>query len=174
MMFVQIVADETQKVVQPRTLIRRYVLTRFYTAQHDLDELWRPPPMRLAAAHAATVRTVTMALLYGPLYPPVYLLASAAIFLSLWATKYAMSRWYRKPPPLNEAMLAHMRLALGLVILLHLTGVMLATEGRAGVAYVVIFGQLAVLFAVAPSDSLDSLRRWSGRSLARQRSNHSQ
>ena len=61
-------------------------------------------PCDIAALYAALVQSVTLCLIYAPMYPPLYLI-TALIMLGTWAsTKYACKWWYEKPPAIDEEM----------------------------------------------------------------------
>jgi len=113
-----IIAD-LLKVIQVGPLIKRYVLAPFVVSQQRLNELFAPPDMLLGELYAANLKTVALCLLYAPLWPLAYLLTAVALGITFLATKYAVSKWYKKPPQISEEMMDKMRARLGFLMLLH-------------------------------------------------------
>lgn len=83
-------------------LIKRYVLAPFVVSQQRLNELFAPPDMLLGELYAANLKTVALCLLYAPLWPLAYLLTAVALGITFLATKYAVSKWYKKPPQVRR------------------------------------------------------------------------
>ena len=67
-----------------------------------LQEFYRPPEFFIAARYAAVVRSFGLALLYGPLGPVAYWLASASMLISYLSTKFAIMHYYRHPPRMSD------------------------------------------------------------------------
>lgn len=110
---------EVLKVIQPATLVQRYVLSRWAVSQPKLNNLWAPPDMLLGELYAANLKTVALCLIYAPLWPWAYLLTAVALALSYWCTKFAVAYWYKKPPMVSEEMMSSFRSRLGFIMLLH-------------------------------------------------------
>ena len=70
-------------------------------------------------AYMQVVKTMGICLLYAPLYPPLYLLAAAALAVALFANKWAISFTWGRPPSVGEDMMERLRLALALLLPLH-------------------------------------------------------
>ena len=72
---------------------------RFTTAksQAKLNQLWLPPRMFIGELYANTLKTCSLGLAYGPIYPACYLLTAAALLFSNICTSYSISRWYVDP-----------------------------------------------------------------------------
>ena len=114
------IIPDVLKVVQPYALLLRYGLAPFVVSQHKLNQLHRPPKMLLGELYAATVKTVSLGLLYGALYPPMYLLTAVALGITFWGSKFAVCRWYARPPHVDVEMLTRLRSSLGLLVGLHI------------------------------------------------------
>lgn len=128
-MLLNVVAEVGLKIFQPFTLFDRHVLAVFAKSQVRKDELWRPPPMQLGDLNACSLRTMAMALTYGPLYPPMYALAAVAFVSDYWSTKFAIARWFRRPPLMNASMLGQLRRGLWMTVTLHIASVALVATG---------------------------------------------
>jgi hypothetical protein len=107
------------KVVQFASLFSRYCLSRFALSHEKFQTLWEPPDMNLGELYAASLRTISLCLLYSPLWPPAYLITAGAMAITFWATKFAVAKWYKKPPMVSEEMMDTMRSRLAQLMLLH-------------------------------------------------------
>lgn len=90
-------------------LINRHILGRFASSQIRLNQLWAPPPMPLGGIYAETFRTLLLGVVYAPIYPPALLLTAFALLSSYLSTRYAISRWYMRPPLVNGSLMKRMR-----------------------------------------------------------------
>ena len=57
-------------------------------------------------------------MIYGPLYPIVYLLVAVALLFSYCCTKTGLVYWYMRPPNVDQRMMASLRTNLGLIVVL--------------------------------------------------------
>jgi hypothetical protein len=119
LMITNAIVTDLLKIVQPLALLRRYAWSPFVVSQERLNQLWAPPPMLLGELYAASLRTVALCLLYAPLWPFAYLLTACAMAVTFWCTKFAVSKWYRRPPMMSEEMMEKMRARLSMLMLLH-------------------------------------------------------
>ena len=90
-------------------LINRHILGRFASSQIRLNQLWAPPPVPLGGIYAETFRTLLLGVVYAPIYPPALLLTAFALLSSYLSTRYAISRWYMRPPLVNGSLMKRMR-----------------------------------------------------------------
>jgi hypothetical protein len=102
-------AYDANKVIQPESLFKRYVVARFQFSQVKQDRWFTPPRMHIGEMYAATIKTIGMGLLYGPLYPPIYLITAFGCLFCYWCTRYGISRWFRRPAAVNVEMFAEMQ-----------------------------------------------------------------
>jgi len=58
--------------------------------------------------YAQTCKTVAMGMIYGPLYPPAYLITCFALAVSYWGTRMGIKHWYHRPPLVDSDMLDRM------------------------------------------------------------------
>ena len=107
------VGTDVAMLVQPRTLLRRYLLAPFAHSQHKLNRLWRPPPMLLGTLYAYALRTTSVALIWAPLNPLVLPLAAAMLGVSFWSLRFAVAFWYEKPSAMTEAIVERLRVYIG-------------------------------------------------------------
>ena len=92
-------------MMQPPTLMRKFLLSKLVTSQSRLDELYLPPEIPVGELYAATLRTVAMSLTYGPFFPPAYAIGSLYLMMNQWGIKWAICHWYRRPHTTGESML---------------------------------------------------------------------
>ena len=118
---------EASKVLQPKALLQRHVLAspsvppKMYAAsQLRMNHLWAPPPMNIGELLASTLKTISLVLMYAPLYPPFYVVGALALAVSLGANRFAVSRWWGRPPSVGEEMIDRLRNALGLLFPVYL------------------------------------------------------
>jgi hypothetical protein len=97
-------AKDLLKIVQPLPYIRRHWITARSQKKHN--RLWRPPPMRIGDLYASTLKTVALSLAYGPIYPMAYLWSIFAFFFCWMCTRFGISRWFKKPPAVDESMMS--------------------------------------------------------------------
>ena len=86
------------KLIQLGTLFNRYCLARCAVSHEKFKKLWEPPGMALGELYAASLRTISLCLLYAPLWPPAYLLTACAMAITFWCTKCAVSKWCVRAP----------------------------------------------------------------------------
>ena len=102
LMLINAFAKDLLKILQPLPIIKRKLVTA--RSQKRLNQLWKPPSMVIGDLYASTLKTLALSLAYGPLYPLAYLWSVLA-FLFCWAcTRFGISRWFRKPPAVDETM----------------------------------------------------------------------
>jgi hypothetical protein len=108
-------AKDVPKVIPVPVIIKR----RFKVArsQAKLNQLWKPPTLYIGDLYANTLKTISLSLVYGPLYPLTYLWGIFALIFCNLCTTYGISRWYGKPPAVDEEMMMALRTVLsGLLI----------------------------------------------------------
>ena len=108
---------DLQKVFPIDTWIRR----RFMVArsQAKLNDLWKPPKLYIGELYANTLKTCSLGLTYGPLYPICYLWVAFALIFCNVCTSYGISRWYARPPAVDEEMMMALRYMFGAILLGH-------------------------------------------------------
>ena len=122
------------RYINVAALFQRHVLGRFAASQIRLNQLWAPPPMPLGAVYAETFRALLLGVVYAPIYPPALLLSAFSLFSAYFSTRFAISRWWMRPPLVSGQLMKRMRSAcewLSLVgaLAIGVTGVT-ALQGR--------------------------------------------
>ena len=69
--------------------------------------------MRIGELYAAAAKTFALGVIYGPLFPPAYIMTAAAMLLSYVCTKVAITHWWHKPAAVDERMMLSLSSALG-------------------------------------------------------------
>lgn len=104
--------------------------------QAKLNSLYLPPRMDVGGLYAATSRTCALGLVYGPLYPYIYLLTALSLTLCYYSTRYAIATWYLKPAAVGEGMMDSMRASLaaavGTMVTLQSLALLAAKEDSLG------------------------------------------
>ena len=77
----------TLQVLPPVTVLQRYVMSYLAFDRSSINSLWIPPKMHIGEMYANTVKTIAMGLMYGPLFPPCYMLTFIAMVTSYISTK---------------------------------------------------------------------------------------
>ena len=106
----------------PPMLIMRIVslFSRFAGSYGKVLKAWEPPELLPSTSYAALITSLTLCLLYAPLYPPIYLLSAASLTLSFTCFKFGVVRWYKTPPSFDEEMAEVLRkVVTRLVLPLH-------------------------------------------------------
>ena len=66
------------RATQIDRLFNRYVRGRFAASQIKLNQLYAPPPMAFGHLYAETFRTLSIGVVYAPIYPPAFILTALA------------------------------------------------------------------------------------------------
>ena len=106
----------------PPMLIMRIVslFSRFASSYGQVLKAWEPPELLPSTSYAALITSLTLCLLYAPLYPPFYLLSAASLTFNYACFKYGVVRWYKMPPSFDEEMAEVLRKVITrLVLPLH-------------------------------------------------------
>ena len=77
--------------------VKRKHLSRYARTQQMMDKACDPPEFILAAKYAANLKTVAMALVYGPILPVSYVLAVFALFVTYFTDKILALKRCQKP-----------------------------------------------------------------------------
>jgi hypothetical protein len=65
-------------------------------------------------------KAVSLAIIYAPLFPPLYLLAAAYLLASFYATKFGIAHWFARPPHMSDGLNQSMRTWLAVTVALSL------------------------------------------------------
>ena len=106
----------------PPMLIMRIVslFSRFASSYGKVLKAWEPPELLPSTSYAALITSLTLCLLYAPLYPPLYLLSAASLIFNFTCFKFGVVRWYKTPPSFDEEMAEVLRKVITrLVLPLH-------------------------------------------------------
>ena len=107
-------AKEGPKVFPIGAILRR----RFTKAKSHakLRKLWMPQRMYIGDLYANTLKVCALGLITGPLYPISYLWAAFAMVVCNLATSFGISRWYARPPAVDEEMMMALRTVLSCIL----------------------------------------------------------
>eukprot|EP00966_Prymnesium_polylepis_P291343 6729506-Prymnesium_polylepis.1 len=97
------------KAFPPEIFWRRHVLAHFAYSEARLAKLYRGTPMHLSQLYADTVKKVALGLIYGPVFPPAYLVTSLSLFNSYLCTRAGIRYWYKRPATVDFEMMMSMR-----------------------------------------------------------------
>ena len=138
-------------------------------SQHTLNALWRPPDMDVGENYAKLFKALSLAIIYAPLFPPLYLLAAAYLLVSFYASKFGIAHWFARPPHMSDGLNQSLRswlavtVALSLVVkrcaMAHASAASpLMVSGVAWAIYMLLYEVLAkTIRNEADLDSLDTV-----------------
>jgi ADP-ribose pyrophosphatase len=88
---------------------KRHVLSLRATSQHKLNDLYRPPVMHVGKNYAKLVKAISLVIIYGPLFPLLYLVAAAYLVVSFYAARVGIAYWFARPSFMTERVMERMR-----------------------------------------------------------------
>ena len=88
---------------------KRHVLSLRATSQHKLNDLYRPPLMHVGKNYAKLVKAISLVIIYGPLFPLLYLVAAAYLVVSFYASRFGIAYWFARPSFMTERVMERMR-----------------------------------------------------------------
>lgn len=101
-------------------IINRYIRAPLFAkSQLQLSSLWSPHKVSVGWLYASVLKTVGLALVYAPLWPPVYLLSAAACLIHYGCISFALTFWVAAPAQLADQLMHTMRSILAAMILLR-------------------------------------------------------
>lgn len=153
LMVINSMAKDVLKIARPMTRLKR-ALTKAYS-QARLNRLWRPPTFHIGDLYASTMKTTALGLAYGPIYPAAYLWTAGAYLFCYLCTRLSITHWYRKPPAVDESLMASfcsgLTSLLGLHLLVAAFGCFAQGTGFAdGVPVYVLGPALWILYSLSP------------------------
>ena len=164
---------EVNKAIPFMALVKRKYVSQFVYSQSKLNEIWKPPKMRMGVLYAETVKIVSLGLIYGPFFPLCFIVTSIALGVSYLCTRFGIARWYSKPPTVDQGMMMTMRTFLGQVLLLSIVINVMATHASlskdatdSGMAVYVFIPLLWLLYVCIPLSCAARPRSDAVRSLA--------
>lgn len=89
-------------LADPLRFIKRSRFAKFVQTQEQLDELFAPNQFVLAERYAAVIKTVVMALLYGPVLPISYMIAGSGLISTYYTDKFIALRRCAAPKRMNS------------------------------------------------------------------------
>ncbi|KAL1508731.1 hypothetical protein AB1Y20_004826 [Prymnesium parvum] len=128
LVFIDFAAVEPLQVIQPAALIStiKSQFSMFAKSYAAIAKLREPPEMLIGNVYATLVSSITLCMIYSPFYPPIFLFSSLCITLGYVCSKFAICKWYRNPPSVDEEMMEQMRSVLEFVLLIHIAAQFLA------------------------------------------------
>ena len=121
-------STDAMKAANPAPLINRHFFGRKACSQVKLTELWSPIIFHTGVNYALVIKSVSLGLIYGPLWPCAYLLTAIGLALSYFCTRAGLRHWYRMPANVQGDMMLIMRWRLGNVAALAVLCQILATH----------------------------------------------
>ena len=140
-------------------IVNRYIRAPLFAkSQLQLSSLWSPHKVSVGWLYASVLKTVGLALIYAPLWPPVYLLSAVACLIHYGCISFALTFWVAAPAQLADQLMHTMRSILAAMILLRsLIELLGATKAQpdqalsfAAAARFALSVLLVTLYAAAP------------------------
>jgi len=82
----------------------QWVAAKRARTQAELNRCFRPPDVNFGEAYAKVMKTIMIAMFFGPAFPLAYPITFAAILALRYAWRYALLRVYAHAPMLNDAL----------------------------------------------------------------------
>ena len=166
LVIVNALSKDLLKLLMLPVKVKRLIGARKVASQAKLNSIWQPPQMHIGELYAATVKTLALGLVYGPLYPYIYLLTAFALLFCYVSTRNGIVKWYAKPPAVDDGMMSSMRANLSAVVALMIVvqslGVF-ASLDRHHLGYGSTFAALGspaawLVYALVPLDRFHAFR----------------
>lgn len=103
--FIQLLAGigpDLYNLIDPERILRRHILPKYVSTQQQMDELYAPQDFVLGVHYAAVIKSVGLALLFGPMSPVSYLLGFIGVALTFCVDKYVAIKRARAPRRLTS------------------------------------------------------------------------
>ena len=162
----------TFRVVQIPSYIKRYGLGRLAKSQAKLDKCWEPAPHFIGEVHAHLLKSVAAPLVYGALFPPLYLLGALNLLYAFTMCRTAQSWWWRRPPQINDELMQRFRAAIAFCMWIHFSvAISAASKVASSVFYAGAIARLAVsallwfVYVLAPLQKLSWFVRYNARDI---------
>jgi len=104
------------QLVPVGAVLKRYVLARNANSQQKLNNFYMPPMMHVGKNYAKIVKAVSLAIIYAPLYPPMYLAAAFYLLVSYYASRAGIAFWFARPSLMSERVAERLRGWLALTV----------------------------------------------------------
>ena len=101
-------------------IVAKHVTARFTYSPQKLQELWNPLPYAVGNSYAFCLVLFALGIIYGPIFPPAYLVCSIGLAIKWLCTRVAMRHWFADPPSVDQEMMMTLRWRLGQVICISL------------------------------------------------------
>ena len=88
---------DLMKVANPFPILMRYGFGRYAMSQTKQNELWKPMPFHTGVQYSLIFKSVSLGLVYGPIWPPAYLLTSIGLALSWICTRFRAAALVQMP-----------------------------------------------------------------------------
>ena len=105
--------NDMLKAANVYVLLMRYYYARYAYSQSYLNKLWRPITLHVGVQYSFALKTAAMGVIYGPLYPPAYMLTALGLGFSWVASRIALRYYYKRPESVNQEMMLEMCRRLG-------------------------------------------------------------
>jgi len=107
------------RVLQIPPILRRLLAPMLARSQSKANQLWAPEPMFVGELYANALKTVTICLIYSPLWPPAYLLAAVGVLVAYLCFSCATSYWWKPPAAIGDELMQRLRTAFAVMMLLR-------------------------------------------------------
>lgn len=162
----------TFRVVQIPSFIKRYVLGRLAKSQAKLDKCWEPAPHFIGEVHAHLLKSVAAPLVYGALFPPLYLLGAINLLYAFSMCRAAQSWWWRRPPQINDELMQRLRAVIAISMWMHFSVAISAASKVAStvfyagaIARLLVSAALWLAYIAAPLEKLRWFVRYNARDI---------
>ncbi|CAM9544582.1 unnamed protein product [Ectocarpus sp. 12 AP-2014] len=117
------------KVLDLPNRFKQYVLAPMAKTQAKMNSYFMGSHVVLAERYASLLKTMFVCLFYSAIFPQGYFVASVAMFMTYWSSKYCLFYRWKRSPPMNDSLAVSTRRYLAIALVIH---VMVSLQFYAG------------------------------------------
>lgn len=106
-------ANDMALVFNAIPILKRGILSRFTYSETQLLEYWKPISFQMGDQYARCLNTMSLALVFGPIYPIAYIITAMGLVFKYFCARIAMKTWMGFPANIDQEMMMALRLRLG-------------------------------------------------------------
>lgn len=87
--------------------------------QAKMNSYFMGSNMVLAERYASLLKTLFVCLFFSAIFPQGYFVASMAMFMTYWSSKYCLFNRWKRSPPMNDSLAVSTRRYLAIALVIH-------------------------------------------------------
>ncbi|CAN0385464.1 unnamed protein product [Pylaiella littoralis] len=117
------------KVLDLPNRFKQYFLAPRAKTQAKMNSYFMGSQMVLSERYASLLKTMFVCLFFSAIFPQGYFVASMAMFMTYWSSKYCLFNRWKRSPPMNDSLAVSTRRYLAIALVIH---VMVSLQFYAG------------------------------------------